>query len=428
MTTLHHPEEDIDLDPYQSPSKIPEITAAVTVDNAASSQCSVTTTLDSPSTSQAPPIFELTRSAIGAALQGQPVSLPNLDEIYINWPKARSPHLGWLRNKVNERIYELLIAGVPGLDHKMHVDTSQIRDGKDQQQLKDKVQKLRTHDIGFYVAALWPDASQDESLAMAQCALWLVMWQSGFDAQVSRLVSDDTRVKFYCQRETRYITKLLKLREAGKDDKQRADVNITSFLIVVAALERCSFEQRARLHKIIQAVVEARATAHEQLRSNGIPTVAEYIKTRVWGNGMMVLCGMWGLLTVPDDPGVFLGPWEGNAISKGIEEDLQIMATQTGVMVSIAGDLLSLEKDVARGNAVNVVPILWSETRNLDDAIRKAVCMMKDAKKCFDAAEMRVRGRYTGEAENFVTIERCIEALKTNCTGTIAWRLRACTS
>lgn len=369
------------------------------------------------------------REDVAAALRGQTFVLPEFEKLFSCWPSHTSPHLEQLQTEVKAHITQLLAC------NSSFKYPDPVR----------KQKELLAIDLPYFVATWWPNASLDNLLTLAKCALWLFMWDDEIDSSGSSLGGDMSGACEYRQITMQFIAAKLDL---ANDRPITTNVLITSFEDignVIATKE--DFEQRHRFYREIDSFVSS--TEPEQLRRSSamLPSLQDYLDTRMGTSGVRVLAVLYDLLNDDLLTDVRLA-------ATSLQDPcpaLEFLTTQCNLIISLTNDILSLKKEVEAGATDSAIPILFADKQDFSDATQTAVDMITNSKKAFDdvvqlicwnssteeerkqlkffvAEETSKHYPLNVEALNFMPEESVlsfITALQTMVTGNIAWSMRS---
>ncbi|KAK5954762.1 hypothetical protein OHC33_004487 [Knufia fluminis] len=263
---------------------------------------------------------------------------------------------------------------------------------------------------------------------MTYCLLWLFMWDDEIDSRDASLGSDFEGAQRYRKTTLAYVAKALNLMDDAPipDLSATTNVLITGFSDIANAVSSKDKQQRRRLYKEVEYLVQSTEVEQARRSEVSLPTLEEYIETRMGTSAVRVLCVLFDILTGPsfDSSPCFTSSKRSSHTSS---QCLEIMTNQTNLLISITNDILSVKKEVAVGAPDSIIPILWLESRKLAEALVRTVGLLEKARRVFDEAEQKMLRSCWNEMAigEIIGALQYVEALKTSCTGNVAWSMRS---
>lgn len=267
------------------------------------------------------------------------------------------------------------------------------------------LRRLEAADFGFFVATWWPNLNRDQLQVMAFFIIWLFLWDDEIDSECSNLGNEFDTAQSYRQKTLEFIASNLGL--ASTPSAACTSVLITSISDVTVSIAGSEERMRRRFFQEMEYFVHATEIEQKRRLKNQLPQLEEYIDCRMGTSGVGVCVMLHNILV--EEP---------MDCSSRLEMDE--MMHQINVMISITNDILSLKKELAAGTPDSIIPILWQQSGNLQEAVNKACEMLKEARSLFDESECRMFSDLLDLPLS--SKKRYAEMCKTNCTGNVNWR------
>ncbi|KAI4182232.1 MAG: hypothetical protein L6R41_006112 [Letrouitia leprolyta] len=189
-----------------------------------------------------------------AELRGQSIVLPDLNAIFLGWPKDVNPGLDRLRVDVDEWLTRTL-------SH------------------NSKIKTLRAADFAYFGATWWPQAYYDRLKACTLLAAWLFAWDDEIDEDDGSLWDDAELSEPYREETREYVRACLSLRgKLDHDDFSPTNATIQAFE---------SIEQRLRFMDETEDFLEM-SRREQVLRLRGVPSLDEFWSYRLGSSAVYV--------------------------------------------------------------------------------------------------------------------------------------------
>lgn len=290
-----------------------------------------------------------TQAALITALKGQTLHIPSLAALFTHWPtpatNALYPSLVPL---VNDTILGIAAA-------------------------QPSVQRRLKDDIALLAAFWYPKAGETEMEALALFAAWLVCWDDEVDANEGDLAADLIRADEWRATTLDVIRKALNLPNAVMTND--ADVLNGTIMAFGEYMVHTSLCQRQRFFDEVTFFIRSCAV-EQRLRLDGsVPGYSSYMAFRLGTVGGSMLCTLVEFASGEELP---------DSIAQS--EQVAVLRTQVGVLLSLLNDLLSLKKELGTGCVLNAVATLFTPGKSLDEVVEELLGKLHDAVVEFDTA------------------------------------------
>ena len=367
----------------------------------------------------------MTTSDIVSSLRGKSFSIPDFYRIYHHWPVSVSPHIDWLRDKVNAYTDSIFAQQLrfPCADP--------IR----------KRKEVEAINVAYLVSSWWPCADSEVLLRLAYCSLWLFIWDDESEGSHSSCEANAESAQRFRDETREYARRLLNVGPTTAYTNLTpapTNVLITAFADVAAPVASKDEEQQARFYEEVAFYIHATGTEAARRAKPNLPALDDYLGLRIGTSGVRVLAILFDILSGPafkSLPPSAYSRTRNSALAANpsltdyysCDDDLDLITDQCNLLISITNDILSLKKELRIGIADSAIPILFSLTRDLDEAMKHTVEILESSKQVFDEAEQRVLTRLgiAGDEEKRARTKKYIDSLKTMVTGNVAWSMRS---
>lgn len=328
--------------------------------------------------------------SILAELRGQSIVLPDLNAIFLGWPKDVNPGLDRLRDDVDEWLTRTL-------SH------------------NSKIKSLRGADFGYFGATWWPQASYDRLKTCTLVAVWLFAWDDEIDEDDGSLWDDSELSQPYRDETREYVRACLSLR--GKLDHENigpTNATIIAFeSIGMAIRDAYSYEQRLRFMDECNDFLEM-SQREQVIRLRGVPTMEEFWSYRLGSSAVYVT------LAVNEYA------WDNGSLPCSVmdHDDMILLRKYTNIIISVTNDILSLKKEIARGSIGSMIPLEYAKSRNAQGAVDHTTELLIMAVKGFQQTEEKLlKGEMMQDEKQARQIREYIKGCQYNCTGNLVWSL-----
>ncbi|KAI8302921.1 hypothetical protein K4K61_007564 [Colletotrichum sp. SAR11_59] len=298
-------------------------------------------------------------------LDGQVMVIPDLGRLMGHWPCGRNAYASDIEGQVGEL-----------LDR-----TASPRD-------KENVEEANP---ALLAACLWPNVSLEHLRTLTQ----MVLWQGRLDDYIEALEYENSeRAREFRVKTKEYVAQYLQLSDLPREPP--ATSAISDFQQVAQVI--CRYydqDQRRALRVSLFEYIDSTVSEMRYIQSGEVPTDRYYEDLRKRTAGAGPLCALTEFVA-----------------------GVQLSGLVTG---SIPYKLML---EARKGRIFNVVPVLlWNGERGeLAEVVEHVVGEIEKAVKSFDVCESRLIRQYRGEADHIRLVS---EALKTVCTGNLAWSLES---
>ncbi|KAK2778228.1 hypothetical protein CKAH01_03184 [Colletotrichum kahawae] len=266
------------------------------------------------------------------ALRGEVLHVPDLREIFKNWPVEANTNYKEIIPVV-EAAFDRLVRN-PGLR-----------------------EKYRKANYARFVSLYYPHPDWNQIQTLALYIVWLFCWDDAIDQQGSDLSANLARAKTHRNDTIRVLNKALGLSTTSNNSYNITCDHVNAELITIGA-ELCkayNFEQRQTFMNQMRRYIE-NCDKEQSFRLRGtLPSMEAYKELRHGTAAVWTLCALieYGL---------------GESIPEHIRcmAELQTLWLETSRGIWITNDILSLKKEIPKDDRadesiVNAVPILMVE-------------------------------------------------------------------
>ncbi|PHH80719.1 hypothetical protein CDD80_67 [Ophiocordyceps camponoti-rufipedis] len=305
-------------------------------------------------------------------LREQHVQLPDLQLLFSDWPQpAVSPGLDEMRPVISAAL------------------RSKLADRPTQHKVLDKM------DVGLFTATYWPNTTLHQGLTLACIVIWLWVWDD--DARVAKQIDQ--------------VARCFRVTDAAQ---QPATNTYQDFLTTIGNEigDTHDFETRQLFLSEFKFTLESISLEQRRRLSPMLPTPEEYMATRMGTSAVnlasLLNCFANGFtlpLKVLTDP------------------DMSVLLDQTNIIIWALNDLISLEKEIKEKAIDSLVPLLYHQSGNFEDAVTQVIGIVKKAIRHFDLVAATLANKFKDEAVAG-NLCRFVDACRKNCTGSLYWSLR----
>ena len=280
-----------------------------------------------------------------------------------------------------------------------------------------RIKQLEGADFGTFTALWWPDAPLGRLEILAYLVLWLFTWDDEIDEPTGAYSADFSGAQQYRKRTLRFVGECLGLSSAAAaaddDDSFRPQNEIVqSFDVVGAALRSaCTVDQCQRFYDEIARFMQCSEDEQRGRLRGHIPSLDEYWHFRLGTSAVYIGTAVGEYATgMPVPPGVMR-----SAAVQGVWDE-------TNVIISITNDLMSLRKEMKLDGIDSIVPLTFSTTGNVQQAVSQSVDALRASKERFDTAAEACLALCRDDDAVRGPVEAFIETQRSNCVGNLVWR------
>ncbi|GAW19686.1 hypothetical protein ANO14919_091750 [Xylariales sp. No.14919] len=294
-------------------------------------------------------------SAVASQLHGKTLHLSDLTKAFASWPTAT--------NKYTRELEEL-------------VDTMLERVVTNERKLKALKQ------AGFaHLMALWyPDAEWPELVVATAYSLWIFVWDDEIDGGDTEESTNEELAQAYYRKSLAYIHSILGLDDSGQGDVEAPHQNMKLFADVGHPVRKATdIQQRQRFFGELENFMLQVGVEHSHRMAGSIPTTEEYMNIRSGSVG----CG----------PQIALTDYMLNIrLPETVMECAAMKALwrETIYICLILNDVYSVQKEIAQGSLLNIVPVMFKNmkldqksieavSKDLDVALKETMERFEDA-------------------------------------------------
>ncbi|KAI2638861.1 terpenoid synthase [Hypomontagnella submonticulosa] len=341
---------------------------------------------------QSIPLPVSSRDELLAFIRGSRVTIPDLQSMISHWPQTIHPEIGKLEKYVQDSLDSIMPSA------------------KDQ----NRIRALKKTNIAFFGASWWPFAPYDALRVGTHLGMWLFAWDDETDSvEYSTVINDWDTASTFRQQTAEYLRQSLSKDPNPKLSEISKDPIITFFRPIGEAFAKaCNDRQIARfLHELLFYMDMCGEEQRIQL-TDRLPTIEEYIRIRM-GSGGARVC----MATIEYAYGI--------SLPEGVMEDevMEQIWHEASLVICAANDIFSVKKEVEQSQVDSLVPLLCIQLGSVQEAMNRAVEIVRSAIERFDTAEKQILDRYSATPEVQNDIRKFIDGCKYACTANINWSL-----
>ncbi|KAJ2990753.1 hypothetical protein NUW58_g2797 [Xylaria curta] len=328
-------------------------------------------------------------------LRGQTAHIPDLRPIFADWKGVNhryiSPWVEPLRKKVEEILYSL-----------------KITDAQRKQ--------MEELDLGLFAALWWPEASLERLSILACFVLWLFIWDDEIDQPTGAYSDNFGAAQTFRDQTLQFVEDCMGLGAVSSHENYQGcpqNCYDQTFKMVGLAL-RASYNgsQKRRFYNEVARYMKASATEQQAQLHGKVPTIEEYWGFRPGANAVSAVTA--------------IGEYSmGACLPQEVmdSDPMRAIWDETNTIVSVANDLLSLKKEMRLGCIGSIVPLTFTSTNNLDEAISLSVGVLAASKKRFDEAAKELLAGIPKTEELYQQVQEFIQVQRSNGVGNLIWSL-----
>ncbi|KAI8966808.1 terpenoid synthase [Daldinia sp. FL1419] len=337
---------------------------------------------------------------LATQLDGKTFRLPDLWQLFSEWPLAANPHAERL-----ERLVDSLLERI-------------ITNEK-------KLRALKKADFGRLMSLWYPDAEWPELEIATAYSVWIFVWDDEVDAGDTDVSNDEELARAYYQKSLSTVHRLLGLDEGEVDEdliaKEEANLhpNMALFADVGRGLRKSTDRiQRERFYRELEGFMVSVGVEHGQRMRGLIPTVEKYLHIRSGSVGCAPQIALTDHMLKVRLPETIM---EGAPMKK--------LWKETIVMCLILNDIYSVQKEIAQASLFNLVPVMYKncspKKKSLDTVTRGIEAALRESMKGFENAAKDLESMASDNAEVSRDVQAFIKWCRHFITGVLQWSLES---
>ncbi|KAH4215275.1 hypothetical protein HBI40_246280 [Parastagonospora nodorum] len=332
-----------------------------------------------------------TREALLNSFKGTQLIIPNLYEIFADWPHG----------EVNPNYPRLIQASAEWLESV--VDN------------KRKLNALQTSDFAFFAATWWPKAGYEELKVLLFLAIWLFIWDDEVDEPAGAYSGDLASAEQYRTQTIDFVLECLGLRSSSRGvPVEPANKIITSFRDIGEQLAKdFSRDQRQRFMGEMIRFLEQTKREQQTRLSGNVPGLEEYWSYRMGTSAVGVI-----VAALEYAMRVRLGE---SVVSR--DGRIQTITAETIRNIVIVNDLLSLKKEIAKKCVESMIPISCAHGMSAQSAVNEAIAQLKASRDRFTVAADALRASIQQDPIEYKHVSEWIHGCQNLCMGNVTWSL-----
>ncbi|KAI0850930.1 terpenoid synthase [Daldinia vernicosa] len=337
---------------------------------------------------------------LATQLDGKTFHLPDLWQLFSEWPLAANPHAERLEGLVDSMLERIITN-------------------------EKKLKALKKADFGRLMSLWYPDAEWPELEIATAYSVWIFVWDDEVDAGDTDVSNDEELARAYYQKSLRTVHTLLGLDESEgaqeriAKEEEALHPNMALFADVGRGLRNTTDRiQRERFYRELEGFMVSVGVEHGQRVRGIIPTVDNYLKIRSGSVG----CAPQIALT-------------DHMLKVRLPETIMECAPmkdlwkETVVMCLILNDIYSVQKEIAQASLFNLVPVMYKncspEKQTLDTVTRGIEAALRESMKGFEEAAKALGEMASDNAEVSRDVQAFIKWCRHFITGVLQWSLES---
>ncbi|GAP88016.1 putative terpene synthase [Rosellinia necatrix] len=300
---------------------------------------------------------QLHGEALGLAVQlhGKRLHLSDLTRAFASWPTATNKHLAELEVLVDS-LLERVVTN------------------------ERKLKALKQAGFARLMSLWYPDAEWAELKVATAYSVWIFVWDDEIDAGDTDAATNEELAQAYYKQSLAYIHSILGLDEDGNHNVEAPHQNMKLFADVGHGVrEATDVQQRQRFFDELENFMLQVGVEHTHRLAGTIPTIEEYMDIRSGSVGCAPQIAMTDYMLKIRLPETVMECAAMKALWR-----------ETVYICLILNDVYSVQKEIAQGSLLNIVPVMFKNMRydqrnmqavsgDLDVALRETMERFEDA-------------------------------------------------
>ncbi|KAF2642484.1 FAD/NAD(P)-binding domain-containing protein [Massarina eburnea CBS 473.64] len=298
------------------------------------------------------------RDTLLASLRGQTIRIPDLGPLFTHWPTKKNSEVDRMRTDITEWLDATLSPGK-------------------------SLGVLQSSDLGLFGATFWPNTTFPKLQIVTYLAAWLFAWDDEIDRKYGSMWNEFSAAQLYRQQTLAYVRYTL-----GMDTIPSPPVTnivILSFEPVGAALKATyTLEKNKMVYRELQYMVEMSEREQRQRLSGATSSIDDFWQFRLGASAVaLVLAFNEFSCENMDLPASFYE-----------DDDVKCIINCTNTIICATNDLMSMEKEIQHDSTDSLIPILFSQGRDVQVAVQQVVMFIKNEINTLDEAAGRLEKKY----------------------------------
>ncbi|KAL3258398.1 hypothetical protein ABHI18_006075 [Aspergillus niger] len=270
-----------------------------------------------------------------------------------------------------------------------------------------KAQKVKGADFPLLACLWWPHASFRKLRVLAFLVVWLIVWDDELDG-ASQFTAYDLNMGQQFRDETRRFVKASLGLESEDPNNVTENAIIRGFSPIADFIrEEYDEEHRLTLTEEIIFVIHMSKVEQENRLGMDIPSTDQYLAYRLGTNLMGVICAATELSMDWRIPrSITRSPW------------VKDVWHQTNLIIALTNDILSLKKEIDKGEVYSFIPVLLNQNRTPQNAVDLSIQILQDSIADLD----RIKSDIVASSDQIHSLF-LVESCRRYCTGFLEWSL-----
>ncbi|KAI0002390.1 isoprenoid synthase domain-containing protein [Xylariaceae sp. FL0662B] len=276
-----------------------------------------------------------------------------------------------------------------------------------------KRQRLESADFGLFTALGWPEASLERFETLASLVIWLFAWDDEIDEPTGAYSENMSGAQTYREQTLRFVENCMGLIPHGTGGLRPQNGIVQSFDVVGAAL-RANYDasQLQRFRNEIGRFMEQSEVEQRGRLRGDVASIEEYWAFRLGTSAVYIGSAAGEYSIAARLPSAVM---DGHA--------MRALWDETNVIISITNDLLSLRKEISLDCIDSIVPLTFTSTNDLQEAMALSVAALRTSKERFDEAAKVLLAGIGERQEVYRQVLKFIQVQRSNCVGNLVWSL-----
>ncbi|KAI1393610.1 terpenoid synthase [Hypoxylon trugodes] len=334
---------------------------------------------------------------LASQLDSKTFRLPNLWEVFSEWPLKENPHVKRLEGLVNSMLERIVTN-------------------------ERKLKALKQANFARLISLWYPDAEWPELEIATAYSVWIFVWDDEVDAGDTDVSHDEELSRAYYQKSLDTIHHLLGLDTQGQkfvDEKQALHPNMVLFTDAARGIRSAADRiQRERFYHELEHFMIQVGVEHSHRMRGSIPTVEKYLEIRSGSVGCAPQIAITDLMLKVRLPESIME----SAPMKGLWKE-------TVIICLILNDIYSAQKEIAQASLLNLVPVMFKncnpEKQSLDLVTHGIEETLRTTMRRFEEAATALSGMASHDVQLDKDVQAFIKWCRYFITGVLQWSLES---
>ncbi|OTB07944.1 hypothetical protein M426DRAFT_216497 [Hypoxylon sp. CI-4A] len=319
---------------------------------------------------------------LASQLDGQTFRLPDLWKVLADWPMAANPHAERLEGLVNSIL-------------ERHITSEK------------KLKALKQANFARLISLWYPDAEWPELEAATAYSVWIFVWDDEVDAGDTDVSLDEELSRAYYKKSLSTIHRLLGLDSTSGDDVSGE-----------AEEEALHPNMRERFYREMESFMIQVGVEHSHRMRGSIPTVDKYMEIRSGSVGCAPQIAITDFMLKIRLP-------------ESVMESAAMKALwrETVVICLILNDVYSVQKEIAQGSLLNLVPVIFKncdpKEQNLDTVTADIEVALQGSIRGFEDAAASLGQMVSDDAQLDKDVQSFVRWCRYFITGVQQWSIES---